>query len=157
MAYNSTADKIRNVDDVFNNDDGNSPYSDVELLQWATDYADPVIDSKLQACDYTVPLAVAGDLIEMIEALYTIGFAFDGMIAAFSGTDTARSKTLIARADKLMNEICSGTRRIPSTPSATSREIEVDPSPTLRPAYELCVTEDPTNWDRGVTDERLSY
>ena len=157
MAYNSTADIIRGVDDVFNNDDGESPYSDEELLQWATNYADPVIDSKLLACDYTVPLAVPGALILLIEALYTVAFAFDGMIAAFSGTDTDRSKALKKRADDYMNEICTGARRIPSTPSATSREIEVDPSPQLRPAYELCVTEDPTNWDRGVTDERLSY
>lgn len=152
MSY-TTAAIIREIDDVFNNDDGQSVYTDAELTNWCDIYAQPIIDSRLEARGFTVPITTPGSLIKLIAALYTVRMAFGGFIAAFSGRDTERAKALKAEADGLLNDICNGRRTIGIDPDAESNEIEYDDEPEVRPDHETFVG-DFESWQPNTIESR---
>jgi len=118
------------------------------LLTYAQNWADPVIDARMNAAGYTTPFETGSEpaVIKMLSAMIGCAYLLQSALVKYSARNVERARTLLDDADKMMTKIQAGKMTLDTSSQSTAgAAIYIDPDPEERPAASV-FTGSPEYW-----------
>lgn len=135
MPY-ANSNGIRDCEAVLGDKDtsGNYVYSSQELEGYASDYADPIIDSYLLAAGYTAPITTSTPpkLVALVSAILAASRALESKAGRRTTGTVERAASLRTEAMGILDGIRSGALDIGLTRSTTAEPVLYDTDPETR-------------------------
>jgi hypothetical protein len=90
------------------------------LATWAETLAEPLVDARLVACGYTLPISPVPNCLKVVASMWACALVINAQLGRYTLRDAPRAASLMVQVDDFFNKLSTGFAALPGVTRSSS-------------------------------------